>query len=58
MKAAIAVLVILVIIAAIFGGMYVGRKNQMVISTSKQSNLSRRSTSNSSAAPTDSPNSI
>jgi len=30
MKAAIALLVILIIIAAIFGGMYVGRKNQMV----------------------------
>ena len=30
MKAAIALLVVLVIIAAIFGGMYVGRKNQMV----------------------------
>src|SRR6202451_4193043 len=30
MKAAIAVIVILIIIAAIFGGMYVGRKNQMV----------------------------
>jgi len=30
MKAAIAVLVILIIIAAIFGGSYVGRKNQMV----------------------------
>src|ERR1700744_2249429 len=30
MKAAIAVLVIFIIIAAIFGGMYVGRKNQMV----------------------------
>src|SRR6202000_582504 len=30
MKAAIALLVVLIIIAAIFGGMYVGRKNQMV----------------------------
>ena len=30
MKAAIVLLVILIIIAAIFGGMYVGRKNQMV----------------------------
>jgi LemA protein len=30
MKAAIALLVILIIIAAIFGSMYVGRKNQMV----------------------------
>src|SRR3984885_13095797 len=30
MKAAIAILFILIIIAAIFGGMYVGRKNQMV----------------------------
>src|SRR5579864_7367918 len=30
MKAVIALLVILIIIAAIFGGMYVGRKNQMV----------------------------
>src|SRR5579863_897210 len=30
MKSAIAILVILIIIAAIFGGMYVGRKNQMV----------------------------
>ena len=30
MKAAIALLIILIIIAAIFGGMYVGRKNQMV----------------------------
>jgi len=30
MKAAIAVIVVLIIIAAIFGSMYVGRKNQMV----------------------------
>src|SRR5579862_2073872 len=30
MKAAIALIVVLIIIAAIFGGMYVGRKNQMV----------------------------
>src|SRR5579864_2156274 len=30
MKAVIALLVVLIIIAAIFGGMYVGRKNQMV----------------------------
>jgi LemA protein len=30
MKAIIALLVVLIIIAAIFGGMYVGRKNQMV----------------------------